>query len=89
MNCIRWHRTGECKPTGPREPSRDENCYTEIQEEWSGYCECTNGRQAMQTQCQDLFPLGCYCRHKYKTCNHACSAINGNYSMCCLFNVIV
>ena len=45
--CLGWKQTGGCSPHGPREPQYDKGCATTIESGWSGFCDCGNGRKAM------------------------------------------
>ena len=51
--CVKWRQTGGCTPSGPHEKANDINCSTLIDNEWSGYCECENGRKALEKKCKD------------------------------------
>ena len=62
-NCVKWRQTGQCKSDGPREPNNDKECVSVIADGWSGYCECADGRKALEKGCDD---------HVYATCNQAC-----------------
>ena len=62
--CVKWRQTGECSPDGPREPIKDQRCYRVIDDGWSGYCECDNGRKMMEKGCE----IG-----DFSTCDEACT----------------
>eukprot|EP01061_Rhynchopus_euleeides_P027008 TRINITY_DN439_c2_g1_i1.p1 TRINITY_DN439_c2_g1~~TRINITY_DN439_c2_g1_i1.p1 ORF type:complete len:1420 (+),score=378.26 TRINITY_DN439_c2_g1_i1:108-4367(+) len=42
-NCTSWRQTGGCVGNGPREPSNDKSCTTDITRFASGFCECSGG----------------------------------------------
>ena len=60
--CVMWRQTGFCDPNGPREPSNDKSCTTEVDRIWSGYCECEHGNTMLK---------GCM-SSRYSTCQEAC-----------------
>lgn len=66
--CVKWRQTGGCLVNGPREPENDKNCDETI--EWkSGYCECSNGRTAMEKACD----MPSFHGYSYSTCEEACA----------------
>ena len=66
--CVKWRQTGRCLVNGPREPENDKTCDETI--EWkSGYCECSNGRTAMEKGCD----LPSFHGFSYSTCDEACA----------------
>ena len=67
--CVGWRQTGGCSSSGPRESRLDRTCSAIIQNGWSGYCECTDGRKVNEQGCSS---------GKYRTCNEACSGVKGN-----------
>ena len=42
-SCIGWRQTKGCNPDGTREFHNDKNCFVEIKDRWSGYCDCKDG----------------------------------------------
>lgn len=46
-----WRQTGGCSPKGDREPDRDLRCDQQVPGDWSGYCECSDGKRAEQVGC--------------------------------------
>jgi len=51
-----WRNTGECHPSGPREPKHDLPCDSPVLANQSGYCECAGGRVAGRYRCwHDVF----------------------------------
>ena len=66
-SCVAWRQTRGCNPDGPRETNKDNyDCSVEILDDWSGYCECTDGSKRMKKGCQ---------KGSYRTCNEACSDV--------------
>ena len=59
-----------CRPDGANIPQKDQDCNTEIEDNLSGYCECTDGQIAMSKGCKP---------GQYKTCNDACLDIECKY----------
>ena len=68
QQCVKWRQTKECKSDGPRWPKKDKSCDTPIEVGWSGYCECSDGKIAMEKGCIS---------GRYRTCNDACSLLEG------------
>ena len=68
--CIKWRQTTGCRSDGAKIPHKDQDCYTHIKDNWSGYCECTGGLIAMEKGCEP---------GKYKTCNDACIDNDGKH----------
>jgi tetratricopeptide (TPR) repeat protein len=56
--CVSWRQTGDCSPTGKRQPSSDVDCTTPIRKGWSGYCECEGGVRAAESNCEHA-PFTC------------------------------
>jgi len=56
--CAGWRQTGGCTPTGPREDHSDLPCDAEVPAGASGYCECSGGRRAAESDC-DHGPFMC------------------------------
>jgi len=50
-DCIMFRTTGACLPEGPREPHNDKGCTAIIMTDMSGWCECSEGRQAALVGC--------------------------------------
>ena len=68
--CVKWRQTGNCMANGPREPQNDKRCNERVT--WkSGYCECTNGRAAMEKGCE----MPSFYDYEYDTCEEACAYI--------------
>ena len=67
--CVKWRQTGSCSPTGPREPGGDKKCNIVIESGWSGYCEYSSGKRAMEKGCGEACT--------YTTCDATCSAVSG------------
>ena len=42
LGCVSWRQTGDCSPTGTRQPASDQ-CGTVIKVGESGFCECSGG----------------------------------------------
>lgn len=59
--CTGWAQTGNCSPTGPREPQNDQSCNVPIQTGWSGYCQCSSGN------------IGTGCGHVQAPCSEICA----------------
>ena len=58
--CVKMRRTGGCSPTGPREAQYDMSCDTPVLGANSGYCECSGGRKARESSCDnDRAPFTC------------------------------
>ena len=68
--CVQWRQTSGCRPDGPRNPAKDQDCDILIDDSWSGYCECTDGQVVMEKGCIS---------GKYKTCNDACLDHEGTF----------
>ena len=68
--CEKWKHTGECTALGPRQPSNDQDCDVQIQDSWSGYCQCTNG----------FVIRSCGQPVEYPTCHEACYAKGKTYA---------
>ena len=69
--CEKWKHTGECIALGPRQPSNDQDCDVQIQDRWSGFCDCTNGYMNIRN-CEE--PV------EYPTCHEACYARGKTYT---------
>ena len=63
--CVGWRQTLNCDPSGERQPDADKECSAPISTFDSGYCECENGRRAMEKDCRSS--------EQYWTCEEACS----------------
>lgn len=55
QSCISWRQTGNCSADGPREPSGDLPCTSEVRCDQgdcpSGYCECGDGEHIHPVDC--------------------------------------
>merc|ERR550514_185920 len=40
LSCVRWRKTLNCSPSGPRDPLGDKDCSVTITADESGFCEC-------------------------------------------------
>ena len=60
-----WRATNNGVPN----PNGDKTCDAVINDNDSGYCECENGKKAMEKGTEDLVFYG----YAYNTCNEACS----------------
>jgi len=40
LQCVKWRRTLNCEPTGPRDQLQDLPCDATIEADVSGFCEC-------------------------------------------------
>jgi len=63
-NCVAWRQTGECQPSGPREPFSDLSCTDLITQGMSGYCECKGPNHWEAT-----------CNHSPFTCEDRCAEL--------------
>ena len=63
--CVTWRHTGGCSPNGAHEQQYDKDCSTSIEKDWSGYCECEDGRKTLEKECGKEF--------SHKTCEAACT----------------
>ena len=63
--CVKWRQTGGCSPNGAHEEQYDKDCSTPLDKGWSGYCECEDGRKALEKECNKEF--------RHKTCEAACT----------------
>ena len=61
-SCVSWRQTEECSASGPRQPISDRPCKSVVEEGWSGYCECQNGRKVKEVGCG----------HESFSCQEAC-----------------
>jgi len=60
--CIKWRKTLNCSPEGPRDVLNDKSCDVKIDPQESGFCECIDYIQASAVPCG----------HKPFTCTEAC-----------------
>ena len=65
LGVCAWRQTGECRWDGPRQSLNDKGRCVVISEDWSGYCECADGRKVMKKGCE---------KSGYITCNEACQS---------------
>ena len=57
-DCIKFRQTSGCKPNGPVLKSM--NCSTPINKDWSGYCDCEDGRRTLEKMCnEDVGDITC------------------------------
>merc|ERR1719389_1204648 len=65
LKCVRWRKTLNCAPSGPRDPIGDKDCSVTIGGAESGFCECEG----------HVHVAAVPCGHKPINCQHECVAV--------------
>eukprot|EP00759_Apiculatamorpha_spiralis_P007656 PhF_6_TR14895/c0_g1_i2/m.23229 len=63
-HCHFWIQTEGCDPHGKPEEGERRSCHDHIEDGWSGYCECGDGRR---------YNVGC--KHDVFTCETVCKKL--------------
>merc|ERR1719428_1477875 len=65
LKCVRWRKTLNCAPSGPRDPMGDKDCSVTIGQSESGFCECEG----------HVHVAAVPCGHKAINCEMECSGV--------------
>merc|ERR1719389_152087 len=65
LKCVRWRKTLNCAPSGPRDPTQDKDCSVTIGQSESGFCECEG----------HVHVAAVPCGHKAINCEHECGSV--------------
>ena len=59
LGCLSWRQTGDCSPTGVRQPHDDKPCSSVIPVGYSGFCECAGNVTRGAVGCNAKKPFSC------------------------------
>merc|ERR1719473_115439 len=51
LTCVKWRKTLNCSPSGPRDPMSDKDCSASIMSTEAGFCECEGFVHAQSVGC--------------------------------------